>query len=82
MKFFVASMKRAYQTAALNRTEESARRVLDKVRRSGGRATERAIKQDLRRTIGDNVENILKALEDTGRLVKTKEGRTFNYSIP
>ena len=82
MKFFVASMKRAYQTAALNRTEESARRVLDKVRRSGGRATERAIKQDLRRTIGDNVENILKALEDTGRLVKTKEGRAFNYSIP
>ena len=81
MRFFIASMKRAYQKAALNHTEESAHRVLDKVRRSCGRATQRAIKQNLRRTVGDNVENILKALEDTGRLVKTKEGRTFNYSI-
>ena len=47
MRFFIASMKRAYQKAALNHTEESAHRVLDKVRRSGGRTTQRAIKQDL-----------------------------------
>jgi len=81
MRFFVASMKRAYQTVALNKTEENARKVLEKVRRSGGKASQRAIKQDLRRSIGDQFEPILKVLVETGELTKTKKGRTFEYSI-
>ena len=83
MKFFIASMKRAYGTVELNKKEMVARKILNKVTEIGGRGSLRQIKQPLKRSAtSDEFDSILKLLVETGELIKTKEGKTSQYSLP
>ena len=83
MKFFIASMKRAYGTVELNKKEMVARKILNKVTELGGQGSLRQIKQPLKKSAtSDEFDSILELLVETGELIKTKEGKTSQYSLP
>ena len=83
MRFFIASMQRAYGTVELNKKEVVARKILNKVAEIGGRGLLRHIKQPLKRSAtSDEFDSILEILVETGELIETKEGKTFQYSLP
>ena len=83
MMFFIANMKRAYGTIELNKKEMVARKILNKVTELGGRASVRDVKQPLKKSAtSDEFDSILELLVETGELIKTKEGKTSQYSLP
>ena len=60
-----------------------ARKILNKVAEIGGQGSLRQIKQPLKRSAtSDEFDSILKLLVETGELIKTKEGKTSQYSLP
>ena len=83
MMFFIANMKRAYGTIELNKKEMVARKILNKVAELGGHASVRDVKQPLKKSAtSDEFDSILELLVETGELIKTKEGKTSQYSLP
>ena len=60
-----------------------ARKILNKVTEFGGQGSLRQIKQPLKKSVtSDEFDSILELLVETGELIKTKEGKTSQYSLP
>ena len=82
MKFFIASMKRAYGTVSLNKKEMNARKIMNKVRELGGSSTLREVKQPLRKSMTSNeFDSILEILVKAEELKETREGKTTRVSF-
>ena len=76
-------MKRAYGTVELNKKEMVARKILNKVTEIGGHGSLRQIKQPLRKSAeSGEFDTVLKLLVEAGELTQTKDGKTFQYSLP
>ena len=76
MRFFIASMQRAYGTVEMNARERKARAILDKLHQLGGRAKPKDIKQPIKKTVSSREASaLIKELVERGVLKEVRDGK-------
>ena len=76
MRFFIASMQRAYGTVEMTDRERKARAILDKLHQLGGRAKLKDIKQPIKKTVSSKEASaLIKELVELGVLKEVRDGK-------
>ncbi len=76
MRFFIASMRRAYGTVEMTDRERKARAMLDKLHQLGGRAKPKDVKQPIKKTVSSKeASELIKELVEKEVLQEVLEGK-------